>query len=144
MTNGPLAGYPLVDIGAVLLGGSFHPVDSSELAFRAAAAAALHKAYSTGKFSLLEPIMEGEVITPGEYLGEVMEDLARRRGVIRELESRETFQIIFVAVPLKETFGYATRLRSLTQGRATYTLRVAQYETVPEGLEKEIIKSRGY
>jgi elongation factor G len=88
--------------------------------------------------------MEGEVITPGEYLGEVMEDLARRRGVIRELESRETFQIVFVAVPLKETFGYATRLRSLTQGRATYTLRVAQYETVPEGLEKEIIKSRGY
>jgi len=144
LTNGPLAGYPLVDIGAVLLGGSFHPVDSSELAFRAAAAAALHKAYSTGKFSLLEPIMEGEVITPGEYLGEVMEDLARRRGVIRELESRETFQIVFVAVPLKETFGYATRLRSLTQGRATYTLRVAQYETVPEGLEKEIIKSRGY
>jgi len=144
LTNGPLAGYPLVDIGAILLGGSFHPVDSSELAFRAAAAAALHKAYSTGRFTLLEPIMEGEVITPGEYLGEVMEDLARRRGVIRELESRDTFQIIYVAVPLKETFGYATRLRSLTQGRATYTLRVAQYEAVPEGLAKEIVRSRGY
>jgi len=144
LTNGPLAGYPLVDVGAVLLGGSFHPVDSSELAFRAAAAAALHKAYSTGQFILLEPIVEGEVITPGEYLGEVMEDLARRRGVIRELESRDTFQIIYVAVPLKETFGYATRLRSLTQGRATYTLRVAQYEAVPEALGREIVRNRGY
>jgi elongation factor G len=144
LTNGPLAGYPLVDIGATLVGGSFHPVDSSELAFRAAAAAALHKAYSTGKFALLEPIMEGEVITPGEYLGEVMEDLARRRGEIRELRSRDTVEIVFVAVPLKETFGYATRLRSLTQGRATYTLRVARYEMVPGGLEEGIIRSRGY
>lgn len=144
LTNGPLAGYPLVDIGVTLIGGSYHPVDSSELAFRAAAAAALHKAYNRGTFDLLEPILEGEVITPGEYLGEVMEDLARRRGEIRELQARETVQIIFAAVPLAETFGYATRLRSLTQGRATYTLRVARYAVVPEGLKEEIIRSRGY
>lgn len=144
LTNGPLAGYPLVDIGATLIGGSYHPVDSSEIAFRAAASAAIHKAYRMGSFDLLEPIMEGEVITPGEYLGEVLEDLARRRGEIRELRSRETVQIAYVAVPLAETFGYATRLRSLTQGRATYTLRVTRYEVVPTGMREKIIKSRGY
>lgn len=144
LTNGPLAGYPLVDIGATLVGGSFHPVDSSEIAFRAAAAGALHKAYEEGTFDLLEPIMEGEVITPGEYLGEVLEDLSRRRGEIRELKSRGTVQIISVAVPLAETFGYATQLRSLTQGRASYTLRVTRYEVVPERLKEEIIRRRGY
>ena len=144
LTNGPLAGYPLVDIGATLIGGSYHPVDSSEIAFRAAAAAAIHEAHSAGSFDLLEPIMEGEVVTPGEYLGEVLEDLARRRGEICELRSRETVQIVYVAVPLVETFGYATRLRSLTQGRAMYTLRVTRYEVVPMGMREKIIKSRGY
>ena len=144
LTNGPLAGYPLVDIGATLIGGSYRPVDSSEIAFRAAAAAAIHKAYDAGSFDLLEPIMEGEVVTPGEYLGEVLEDLARRRGEIRELRSRGTVQIVYVAVPLVETFGYATRLRSLTQGRAMYTLRVTRYEVVPMGMREKIIKSRGY
>ena len=144
LTNGPVAGYPLADIGATIIGGSFHPVDSSELAFRAATAGALQRAYSKGVFKLLEPIMEGEVITPADYLGEVMEDLARRRGEIRELQQRETVQILRVAVPLAETFGYATRLRSLTQGRATYSLRVERYDLVPEGLEEKIIRSRGY
>jgi len=144
LTNGPLAGYPLADIGAAVIGGSFHPVDSSELAFRAATSAALHKAYGAGVFELLEPIMEGEVITPAEYLGEVMEDLARRRGEIHMLRSLETVQILVVCIPLAETFGYATRLRSLTQGRATYSLRVARYEMVPEGLREKIVKSRGY
>ena len=144
LTNGPLAGYPLTDFGASLLGGSYHPVDSSGLAFRAAAAAALRRAYEQGSFELLEPIMEGEVITPAEYVGDVMEDLARRRGEVRELQVRETVQIIFVSVPLAEMFGYATSLRSLTQGRATYTLRVTRYETVPEKLREEIIRSRGY
>ena len=84
------------------------------------------------------------MITPAEYLGEVMEDLARRRGEIHELRSRDSVQTVFVAVPLAETFGYATRLRSLTQGRATYTLRVARYEVVPEGKKEEIIRNRGY
>jgi len=144
LTNGPVAGYPLADIGATVIGGSFHPVDSSELAFRAATAGALHRAYREGVFELLEPIMEGELITPVEYLGEVMEDLARRRGEIQELQQRETVQILRVAVPLAETFGYATRLRSLTQGRATYSLRVERYDLVPEGLKEKIIRSRGY
>jgi elongation factor G len=88
--------------------------------------------------------MEGEVMTPGDYLGEAMEDLARRRGEIRELQSRETVQILKVSVPLAETFGYATRLRSLTQGRATYSLRVVRYDMVPEASREKIIKSRGY
>jgi elongation factor G len=144
LTNGPVAGYPLADIGATVIGGSFHPVDSSELAFRAATSFALRKAYSAGVFELLEPIMEGEVITPAEYLGEVMEDLARRRGEIQRLRSREAVQILFVSVPLAETFGYATRLRSLTQGRATYSLRVVRYDIVPQGAREKIIKSRGY
>ena len=144
LTNGPVAGYPLTDIGATVTGGSFHPVDSSELAFRAATAGALQRAYSDGVFGLLEPIMEGEVITPADYLGEVMEDLARRRGEIRELQQRETVQLLRVAIPLMETFGYATRLRSLTQGRATYSLRVERYDLVPESLREKIIRSRGY
>lgn len=144
LTNGPLAGYPLVDVGATLVGGSFHPVDSSELAFRVAAVAAVHKAYEKGTFDLLEPIMQGEIVTPGEYVGEVLEDLARRRGRIRELQLRETVQIIRVSVPLGETFGYATRLRSLTQGRAFYTLQVTNYDVVPERSKEEIIRSRGY
>ena len=104
----------------------------------------MHKAYRRGSYDLLEPVMEGEIITPGEYLGEVLEDLARRRGEVRELQSRERVQIVFVSVPLGEMFGYATRLRSLTQGRATYTLRVARYDVVPERLKGKIIRSRGY
>jgi elongation factor G len=144
LTSGPLAGYPLADIGTTLIGGSFHPVDSSELAFKAAAASAVHRAYEKGSFELLEPMMEGDVITPAEYLGEVMEDLARRRGEIRELQARETAQIVVVTVPLAETFGYATQLRSLTQGRGTYSLLVRGYEVVPSGLKEEIIKRRGY
>ncbi|MDD4902877.1 MAG: elongation factor G [Candidatus Bipolaricaulis sp.] len=144
LTNGPLAGYPLADIGATVTGGSYHPVDSSELAFRAATSSALRTAYGLGAFDLLEPILEGEVITPGGYLGEVMEDLARRRGEIRELRSRGEIQILRVSVPLAESFGYATRLRSLTQGRATYSLKVARYAVVPDGSREKIIKSRGY
>ncbi|MGD9675512.1 MAG: elongation factor G [Candidatus Bipolaricaulia bacterium] len=144
LTNGPLAGYPLADIGATVTGGSYHPVDSSELAFRAATSSALRTAYGQGVFDLLEPILEGEVITPGGYLGEVMEDLARRRGEIQELRSRGEIQILRVSIPLAETFGYATRLRSLTQGRATYSLKVARYAVVPDGSREKIIKSRGY
>ncbi|UCF10476.1 MAG: elongation factor G [Candidatus Bipolaricaulota bacterium] len=144
LTSGPLAGYPLADIGTTLIGGSFHPVDSSELAFKAAAASAVHRAYEKGSFELLEPMMEGDVITPAEYLGEVLEDLARRRGEIRELQTRETAQIVVVTVPLAETFGYATQLRSSTQGRGTYSLLVKGYEVVPSGLKEEIIRRRGY
>jgi len=144
LTNGPLAGYPLVDIKVTLAGGSFNPVDSSEVAFRAAAIDAFHDVFERGIFDLLEPIMEGEVATPGEYLGEVMDDLGQRRGVIQSCQPRGGVQVIVVCVPLAETFGYATRLRSLTQGRAAYTLRVTRYDTVPEELSRMIMRSRGY
>jgi len=144
LTNGPLAGYPLVDIKVTLAGGSFNPVDSSEVAFRAAATDALHDVFERGIFDLLEPIMEGEVATPGEYLGEVMDDLGQRRGVIQSCQLRGAVQVIVVCVPLAETFGYATRLRSLTQGRAAYTLRVTRYDAVPEELSRMIMRSRGY
>ena len=144
LTNGPLAGYPLVDIKVTLAGGSFNPVDSSEVAFRAAATDALHDVFERGIFDLLEPIMEGEVATPGEYLGEVMDDLGQRRGVIQSCQPRGGVQVIVVCVPLAETFGYATRLRSLTQGRAAYTLRVTRYDAVPEELSRMIMRSRGY
>ena len=144
LTNGPLAGYPLVDIKVTLAGGSFNPVDSSEVAFRAAATDALHDVFERGIFDLLEPIMEGEVATPGEYLGEVMDDLGQRRGVIQSCQPRGAVQVIVVCVPLAETFGYATRLRSLTQGRAAYTLRVTRYDAVPEELSRMIMRSRGY
>lgn len=144
LTNGPLAGYPLVDIKVTLAGGSFNPVDSSEVAFRAAATDAFHDVFERGIFDLLEPIMEGEVATPGEYLGEVMDDLGQRRGAIQSCQPRGGVQVIVVRVPLAETFGYATRLRSLTQGRAAYTLRVTHYDTVPEELSRMIMRSRGY
>ncbi|MCI2425741.1 elongation factor G [Candidatus Acetothermia bacterium] len=142
LDNGPLAGYPIVDLRAVLVGGSFHPVDSSDLAFRSAATRALRKVCKTN-FTLLEPIMEGEIVTPVEYLGDVMEDIARRRGIIKKILARDAVQVITVAVPLAEMFGYATQVRSLTQGRATHSLWPAYYTQVPAGIKEKIIKSRG-
>lgn len=144
LDNGPLAGYPIVDLKAVLVGGSFHPVDSSDLAFRSAATRALRKACTKVNFALLEPIMKGEIITPVEYLGDVMDDITRRRGTIKEVVVRDAVQVITVAVPLAEMFGYATQVRSLTQGRATHSLWPARYEQVPESIKEQIITSRGY
>lgn len=140
----PIGGYPLVDLEAVVVGGAFHPVDSSEIAFEACGTAALRRAVQQAGVVLLEPIATGDIITPSEYLGEVVSDLGRRRGEVRGIEAKGTFEIIQVAIPLVETFGYATRLRSLTQGRATYTLRVTHYAAVPEQLAREILRSRGY
>ncbi|HEC62833.1 MAG TPA: elongation factor G, partial [Candidatus Acetothermia bacterium] len=140
----PIGGYPLVDLEAVVLGGAFHLVDSSEIAFEACGTAALRRAVQQAGVVLLEPIATGDIITPSEYLGEVVSDLGRRRGEVRGIEAKGTFEIIQVAIPLAETFGYATRLRSLTQGRATYTLRVTHYAAVPEQLAREILRSRGY
>ncbi len=140
----PIGGYPLVDLEAVVVGGAFHPVDSSEIAFEACGTAALRRAVQQAGVVLLEPIATGDIITPSEYLGEVVSDLGRRRGEVRGIEAKGTFEIIQVAIPLAETFGYATRLRSLTQGRATYTLRVTHYAAVPEQLAREILRSRGY
>ena len=140
----PIGGYPVADVAAHVIGGAFHPVDSTEIAFEACGTQALRRALEEGGVLLLEPIAEGDIITPSEYLGEVVSDLGRRRGEVRSIEAKGTFEIIKVAIPLAETFGYATRLRSLTQGRATYTLRVTHYDVVPEQIAREILRSRGY
>ena len=140
----PIGGYPVVDVRAVVLGGVFNPVDSTEIAFEACGTHALRRALEEAGVLLLEPIAEGDIITPSEYLGEVVSDLGRRRGEVRSIEAKGTVEVIHVAIPLAETFGYATRLRSLTQGRATYTLRVTHYDVVPEQIAREVLRSRGY
>ncbi len=140
----PVGGFPVTDVRAVLVGGRFHPVDSSEVAFEACGTQALRRALAEGGTLLLEPVAEGDIITPTEYLGEVVSDLGRRRGEIQSLQSRGVVEVVRCAIPLKETFGYATQLRSLTQGRAVHTLRVTRYDVVPEGIAREVLRSRGY
>ena len=140
----PVGGYPVVDVAATVVGGAANPVDSTEIAFEACGTQALRRALEEAGVRLLEPIVEGDIITPSEYLGEVVSDLGRRRGEVRSIEAKGTFEIVHVAIPLAETFGYATRLRSLTQGRATYTLRVTHYDVVPEQIAREVLRSRGY
>ncbi|MEK6673448.1 MAG: elongation factor G [Nitrospirota bacterium] len=139
MDSGVLAGYPVVDIKATLYDGSYHEVDSSEMAFKIAGSMAFKDACHKAKPVLLEPIMSVEVVTPEEYMGEVMGDLNSRRGKIQSMEKRGNAQIIKSEVPLSEMFGYATDLRSKTQGRATYTMQFSHYEDVPKGIADTII-----
>ncbi|MDP8929424.1 MAG: elongation factor G [Actinomycetota bacterium] len=144
MGGGVLAGYPLVDVRAILTDGSYHEVDSSETSFRIAGSMALKEAARKAGVTLLEPIMEVEVVTPEDYLGDVIGDLAARRGKIGQMGTRGNSQVITAHVPLAEMFGYATDLRSRTQGRATYTMRFSGYEEVPASLASEIVaKIRG-
>lgn len=140
---GPLAGCAVTDVEAVLYGGDSHPVDSSVVAFKAAASQATRRALELNT-DLLEPIMEGEVISPGEYIGDVLDDISKRRGDVLGVESRDGIQVVNFRIPLAESFGYATRLRSLTQGRATCSLTFSHYERVPEGVREEVLKHRGY
>ena len=123
MENGVLAGYPMVDIKATLLDGQYHEVDSSEIAFKIAGSMAFREAAEKASPILLEPVMEVEVVTPQEFMGEVIGDLNSRRGKILSMENRGGAQVIESRVPLATMFGYATRLRSITQGRATYTMQ---------------------
>jgi len=142
--NGILAGYPVVDVKVTLLDGSYHEVDSSEMAFKIAASMAFKNALQKANPVLLEPIMSVEVVTPEEYMGEVMGDLNSRRGRIQTFTKRASVQVISAYVPLSSMFGYATDLRSKTQGRATYTMQFSHYEEVPKGIAEEIItKVRG-
>jgi elongation factor G len=126
-----MAGYPLVDIKATLLDGSYHDVDSSEIAFKIAGSMALKEAVSKANPVLLEPIMDVEVVTPEEFMGEVIGDISSRRGKVLGMDSRVKAKVIQSQVPLAEMFGYATDLRSMTQGRATYTMQFSHYEPVP-------------
>jgi elongation factor G len=139
MEGGVLAGYPLVDIRATLLGGSYHEVDSSEMAFKIAGSMAFKKAVRQDKPVLLEPIMAVEVVTPDDYMGDVIGDLSSRRGKVDGMEQRGNAQVVRAHVPLAEMFGYATDLRSRTQGRATYTMQFDSYQQVPGSIAEEII-----
>ncbi len=137
--SGILAGYPVVDVQVSLLDGSYHEVDSSEMAFKIAGSMAFKEAARKAAPVLLEPMMHVEVVTPEEYMGAVHGDLAARRGRIASMEARGSSQVIRATVPLATMFGYATDLRSLTQGRATYTMQFARYEEVPPALAEEIM-----
>ena len=139
MQNGPLAGYPLVGIKVTLYDGSYHEVDSSEMAFKIAGSMALQEAVKKAKPILLEPMMEVEVVVPGDYMGDVIGDLNSRRGKISGMTQRPDAQVVTATVPLAEMFGYATRLRSLTQGRAVYTMQFASYEPVPASVMEEVV-----
>lgn len=136
---GVLAGYPVVDVRATLYDGSYHEVDSSEMAFKIAGSMAFKEAAKKARPVLLEPIMSVEVVTPEEYMGDVMGDLNSRRGRIQSMEKRGNSQVIRAEVPLSEMFGYATDLRSKTQGRATYTMQFSRYEEVPKNISDAII-----
>jgi elongation factor G len=140
LEGGVVAGYPLVDVRATLTFGSYHDVDSSEMAFKIAGSMALKKAVRQARPVLLEPIMQVEVVTPEDYMGDVIGDLSSRRGKVEGMEQRGTSQVIRSQVPLSEMFGYATDLRSRTQGRATYTMQFDSYQQVPESIAEEIVK----
>ncbi|HET9060995.1 MAG TPA: elongation factor G [Acidimicrobiales bacterium] len=139
MQSGVLAGYPVVDIRATLVFGSYHDVDSSEMAFKIAGSMCFKEACRRASPVLLEPIMAVEVVTPDDYLGDVMGDLASRRGRVEGMDQRANNQVVRAEVPLAEMFGYATDLRSRTQGRATYTMQFKSYQEVPESVSKEIV-----
>ncbi len=139
MESGILAGYPVVDIRVYLVDGSYHDVDSSEMAFKVAGSMAFKNAMQRAKPKLLEPVMAVEVVTPEDYLGDVMGDLNSRRGHIEHLEPRGNAQVIRARVPLATMFGYATDLRSTTQGRATFTMQFDRYEEVPQSIAGEIV-----
>lgn len=144
MQNGVLAGYPVVDVKAALFDGSFHDVDSSEMAFKIAGSMAFKEGALKAKPKLLEPIMSVEVVTPEEYMGDVMGDLNRRRGVLQGMDETPAGKTISAQVPLSEMFGYATTLRSMTQGRATYSMEFLKYAEAPANIAEQVVsKQRG-
>jgi elongation factor G len=139
MENGPRAGYPMVDVRVTLADGKYHETDSSELAFKVAGSLALKAAATRAKPVLLEPVFRVEVVTPEEFMGDVIGDLNRRRGHVSGMEQRGNAQVITAYVPLAQMFGYATDLRSTTQGRATYTMQFERYEEVPPNVAETIV-----
>jgi elongation factor G len=144
LENGILAGYPVVDVRVTLLDGSYHEVDSSEMAFKIAGSMAIKNASKKAGPVLLEPIMGIEVVTPEEYMGDVIGDLNSRRGRIQTMTQRSNVRVVAAQVPLSSMFGYATDLRSKTQGRATYTMQFARYEEIPKNISEDIVvKVRG-
>ncbi len=139
MDTGELAGFPVVDVAVKLYDGSYHEVDSSEMAFKIAGSMGFRDALRVGKSSLLEPVVNVEVVLPEEFLGEVIGSLNSRRGKVSDMEARSGAQVIRASVPLSEMFGYATDLRSVTQGRATYSMEFSHYQKVPQHVRDEIV-----
>ncbi|MFC3152121.1 elongation factor G [Litoribrevibacter euphylliae] len=140
LKNGVLAGYPVLGVKATLFDGSYHDVDSNEMAFKIAASQATKQLSSEGDPALMEPMMKVEVVTPEDYMGDVMGDLNRRRGLVQGMEDSPSGKVINAEVPLSEMFGYATDLRSATQGRATYSMEFAKYAEAPANIAEEVIK----
>ncbi len=139
MSTGVLAGFPVVDIKVELIDGNYHDVDSSEMAFKIAGIQAFKAAVRKANPVLLEPIMKVEVVTPEDYMGDVIGDLNSRRGKVGKMEQRGNNQVVSAEVPLSEMFGYATDLRSKTQGRATYTMQFHSYQQTPRNVQEEIV-----
>jgi elongation factor G len=143
LDTGTLAGYPIVDVRVELIDGSYHEVDSNEMAFKIAGSMGFKEAMRKAAPKILEPMMAVEVVTPEEFMGDVMGDLSSRRGHIEGMEPRGNAQVIRAKVPLSEMFGYATDLRSKTQGRAMYTMQFKAYEAVPKSVAEEIVNKAG-
>ncbi|MBF0282332.1 MAG: elongation factor G [Zetaproteobacteria bacterium] len=141
MSNGVLAGYPMVDIQVTVVDGSYHDVDSNEMAFKIAGSMGFREGCKNAKPVILEPIMEVEVVTPEDYMGDIVGDLSRRRGRVLGMDDRSNAKVIDAEVPLSEMFGYSTNLRSMSQGRAVYTMQFKHYEEVPNNIAQEIIAS---
>jgi elongation factor G len=141
--SGLISGYPMVDVKVTLLDGSYHEVDSSEMAFETAGSLAVKQAAPKASPVLLEPIMKVEVISPEEYIGDVIGDINSRRGRMDSMEPMGQVQKIYAMVPLAEMFGYANDLRSRTQGRASYSMEFGQYESVPPSIANEIMEKSG-
>jgi elongation factor G len=144
LQSGILLGYPIVDVGVKLIDGAFHQVDSTEIAFTIAASIAFREALEKASPVLLEPIMDIEIVTPDEFMGDILGNLNSRRGRTSGVEQRGIYQVIKGMVPLSETFGYATSLRSLSQGRATYTMQLARFEEVPATIQSQLLAGMGY
>jgi elongation factor G len=143
MANGVIAGYPVVDLRVTIIDGSYHEVDSSEMAFKIAGSMALQEGVKKGNPIIMEPIMKVEVVTPEEFMGDVMGDINSKRGRIQKMGDRPQVKVVDALVPLSEMFGYATELRSMTQGRASYVMEFDHYEEVPGNIAEEIKAKRG-
>jgi elongation factor G len=143
MDRGVIAGYPMIDILVALYDGTYHDVDSSEVAFKIAGSMAFQEGCKRAGAVLLEPVMKVEVITPEQFMGDVIGDINSKRGTVKEMRDRANVKLIDAYVPLAEMFGYATQLRSMTQGRASYSMEFSSYEQVPSNIAQEIQESRG-
>jgi elongation factor G len=143
LDSGTLAGYPIIDLKVELIDGSFHDVDSSEMAFKIAGSMALKEGVRRAGPVLLEPIMDVEVVTPSDYMGDIIGDLSSRRGKVGGMTERAGARVIGASVPLGEMFGYSTTLRSMSQGRAVFTMQFAHYDEVPKSKAEEIVSANG-